>query len=258
MTAALVGHTGFVGETLKRQAAFDALYRSTDIDAIDGRAFDLVVCAGAPAAKWKANREPEADRAGLERLKLHLGRMRTRRLVLVSTVDVYPEPRGVDEASPIVPDPRNAYGTNRLDLERFCQERFDATVVRLPALFGQGLRKNAVYDLLHGNEVEKLQPLSAFQFYDMSLLWTDLERIAKAGLKLVNLAVEPLTLGDVARGAFGLTLLPNPGAGVARYDFRTRHGQVWGRQDGYAYGAAETMERMRAFVASERAAGRAR
>ncbi len=255
MIAALVGHTGFVGETLKRQARFDALYRSTDIGEIDGREFDLVVCAGAPAAKWIANREPEADRAGLERLQLHLGRCRARRFVLVSTVDVYPDPRGVDEESPIVPDPRNAYGTNRFALERFCRGRFDATVVRLPALFGHGLRKNAVYDLLHDNQVEKLQPLSAFQFYDMSLLWADLQRIEAAGVKLVNMAVEPLTLGDVAREAFGRELPPNPGAGVARYDFRTRHAALWGRGDGYAYGARETMERMRAFVATERAVG---
>jgi hypothetical protein len=41
---------------------------------------------------------------------------------------------------------------------------------------------------------------------------------------------------------------------VARYDFRTRHAALWGRSDGYAYGAAEIMARLRAFVTAARAA----
>jgi nucleoside-diphosphate-sugar epimerase len=255
MPKALIGHSGFVGETLKRQASFDSLFRSSDIALIDGREFDLVVCAGATAAKWKANQEPEADRANVHRLMEHLARLRARRFILVSTVDVYPRPKDVDEGSPIVPDPTNAYGTNRLELEKFCQNRFDALVVRLPALFGQGLRKNAVYDLLHDNCIHQLQPLSTYQLFDMALLWEDLQKIEVSGLKTVNLATEPLSLADIARIAFGRILPENPRTPVARYDSRTRHGLLWGRADGYAYGADETVARLSAFVAAERARG---
>ncbi|MBK9519305.1 MAG: NAD(P)-dependent oxidoreductase [Anaeromyxobacter sp.] len=256
MTSALVGHSGFVGETLKRQATWDELYRSTDIEAIEGRSFDLVVCAGAPAAKWKANREPQADLENLQRLQRHLGRVKARRFVLISTVDVYPAPAGVDEDSSFSPDPANAYGTNRLALERYCRLRFDATVVRLPALFGAGLRKNAVYDLLNENGVELLQPRSEFQFYDMAELWVDLTRIQDAGLKLVNLATEPTSLADVARIAFGRRLEATERSPVVRYDFRTKHASIWGRAGGYAYGREEILERLQAFVATSRELGR--
>lgn len=248
MTTALIGHTGFVGETLKRQTSFDEVYRSTDIARIAGRRFDLVVCAGAPAAKWKANKEPAADRENLERLMGHLRSVSATRFLLISTIDVYPLPVGVDEATPIAPDPANAYGTNRLALERFCLDRFAATVVRLPALFGAGLRKNAIYDLLHDNNVGSLQPLSAFQFYDMALLWEDLRRVLVAGAEVVNVATEPLTLRDVAREVFGRELQPNATTPVARYDYRTRWSSLWGRSDGYCYAARDMLERLRCFA----------
>ena len=61
---ALIGHTGLVGGTIARSRAFDASFRSTDIDAMRGRHWDLVVCAGVRAEKWKANQDPAGDAAG--------------------------------------------------------------------------------------------------------------------------------------------------------------------------------------------------
>lgn len=49
MTTALIGSTGFVGTTLRSQTSFDEYYHSTDINNIDEKSFDLVVCAAAPA-----------------------------------------------------------------------------------------------------------------------------------------------------------------------------------------------------------------
>ncbi len=58
---ALIGYSGFVGTTLLRQRRFDAQYRSTNIGEIVGKTFDTVVCAGAPAQKWLANKDPADD-----------------------------------------------------------------------------------------------------------------------------------------------------------------------------------------------------
>ena len=59
---ALVGATGFVGGVLSQDVGFDARYASATIDTIAGQAFDTVVCAGAPAAIWQANADPQGDR----------------------------------------------------------------------------------------------------------------------------------------------------------------------------------------------------
>src|SRR5262245_19690153 len=96
---ALIGFSGFVGTTLLRQRAFAHLYRSTNIGDIDGRSFDLLICAGAPAQNWIANRDPETDLANIEGLIRHLRQVKCRTFVLVSTVDVFKSAIGVDEDS---------------------------------------------------------------------------------------------------------------------------------------------------------------
>ena len=60
---ALVGWSGFVGGSLDARIAPVARFRSTDVDQLPAADVDEVVCAGAPAEKWRANAEPEADRA---------------------------------------------------------------------------------------------------------------------------------------------------------------------------------------------------
>lgn len=94
---ALIGHSGFVGTTLLRQRRFDACFRSTDIERIRGQRFDTIVCAGIRATKWQANREPDADRLAIQALQAALDDVQCRRFVLISTVDVFERPLGVDE-----------------------------------------------------------------------------------------------------------------------------------------------------------------
>src|SRR5471032_1906206 len=101
MRTALIGHTGFVGSNLLRQARFDATYNSSNIEAIAGEEFDLLVCAGVRAEKWIANANPAADRGGIDRLIQALTTVKARRAILISSVDVFITPIEVDESSPV-------------------------------------------------------------------------------------------------------------------------------------------------------------
>lgn len=250
MTTALIGGTGLVGGTLLRSRRFDAVYRSTDIDGIAGRRFDHVICAGAPAEKWRANQDPAADRRNLERLAEHLLAARVEKLVLISTVDVYGTPHGVTERD--APCGATAYGHHRLELERTLSARFPTLVVRLPALFGHGLKKNVVYDLLHGNQVERIDERGSFQFYDLSRLSGDLETAEAAGLSLVHFATEPVTVRRVASEAFGIDFANRLEAPPASYDVRTIHAPAFGGCGDYLADAAEVLAGLRSFVATER------
>ncbi|MDX1393719.1 MAG: NAD(P)-dependent oxidoreductase [Gemmatimonadota bacterium] len=252
---ALVGYTGFVGGNLASQAEFDATFNTRNIESIRGRAFTLGVCAAAPAEKWKANLDPDADRASIRRLIDDLDAARFERFVLISTVDVYPEPREVDEESPISVESSSPYGRHRRELEMFVRDRFDATILRLPALFGPGLKKNAVYDLLHDNMVDRIDSRAVFQFYDLGNVWRDVRRTLELGIATLNVATEPVSMAEVALEAFGIEFENHVAETPPRYDFRSRHGRSWGREDGYLYGRRNVLEGLRRFVVAERAGG---
>jgi nucleoside-diphosphate-sugar epimerase len=249
VTSALIGHTGFVGSNLRQMVPFDVLANSSNVDELRGRSFALVVCAGARAEKWKANRDPAADLAGIERLSSVLREVRAERFVLVSTVDVFEAAALVDESAPA--DALHAYGRHRRMLEELCEDRFGAQVLRLPGLFGPGLKKNAVYDLLHDNQVEKIHPASTYQFYDVRALWDDAEKAHRAGIRLLHLSTEPLSMGEIAARCFGREL-STPAGAPARYDLRSRHAELWGGRGGYLRSREEILRGLERFVREER------
>lgn len=255
MNDALIGHSGFVGGTLMRQATFGGLYRSSTIADIAGRSFDRIFCAAAPAQKWLANREPEADRARIEGLMGHLATVTCRQFVLISTVDVFANPVGCDESTPVEERGLHPYGLHRRLLERFVADRFPRhLIVRLPGLVGPGLRKNIIFDLLNDNNVAAIDTRSRFQFYPMVNLWADLETAAQAGIDLLHLTAEPISVADVARLGFGRDLdqavLDRPAA----YDMQSRHAAPFGGTGRYQYSARESLMAIRAYAQTEPAA----
>ena len=251
MASALLGYTGFVGGTLHQQHRFDDLYNSSNIEQLAGKHYDLVACAAAPGVKWKANKEPEQDLASIQRLMAPFETLKAKKVVLISTVDVYQDPVGCDEGTPIDRAAGGAYGKNRLMLEDFLAARFDTVVVRLPGLFGKGLRKNVIFDVLTNNRVDQIVPNAVFQFYDMQHLWRDVQTAQRAGLKLVNFAVEPTSVKDVVQHAFGVTLPAPDQSQPARYDMRTKHAAVFGGKGDYMATAQQVLDGVRDFVAGE-------
>lgn len=252
MTDALIGYSGFVGSTLLKQTQFDALFNSANIHEIDNREFDTVVCAGAPAQKWIANRDPQADLNKIEGLISHLRTVRCKTFILISTVDVFQQPTGVTEDSPVSEEGLHAYGLHRRYLERFVQEHFAAhLVIRLPGLVGPGLRKNVIFDLLNANGLKAIESRARFQFYPMVNLWSDIETARRAGLGLVHLTAEPVTVAQVAQDGFGRPFTQTRDGTPAAYDMQTRHASVFGGVGAYQYSARETLLAVRAYAQSE-------
>jgi len=248
-TSALIGYTGTVGRALLEQVGFDDLYNSANISELDGRNYHLLLCAGAPAAKWKANQDPEADLANLKMLLSHLERARAERVLLISTVDVYKDPQGVDETTPVNTSEAEPYGRHRRFLEEFVQRQFSKTwVVRLPGLFGKTLKKNFIYDLLHKNALHLTHCESLFQFYDLKNLWKDLQVVLRHSLPVVHLATEPVKAKEVARRCFGLSFENVTEKPPVSYDMRTRYTSIFNARGPYLYSAEETIDRIAQFA----------
>lgn len=252
MANALIGYTGFVGSTLRRQRRFEALYRSTNATEMEGGVFDLVVCAAAPAQKWIANKEPDADRRTIDGLIARLDTIECKTFVLVSTVDVYKTPIGVTEDTPVDEAGLQAYGRHRRILERFVEERFSHHLVaRLPGLVGPGLRKNVIFDLLNDNNLHAIDSRGVFQFYPMVNLWYDLQTALEQGLRLVHLTAAPISVAEVAEQGFGRPFHNELGATPAIYDLRSSHADVFSAVGPYQYGKQATIQAIRTYAQSE-------
>jgi nucleoside-diphosphate-sugar epimerase len=248
---ALVGWTGFIGGALAASVRPVEKFRSTDIELLASADVDEVVCAGAPAEKWRANADPEADWAGLTRLIDALDASRATSCVLISTVDVHGDSRGVDESTPADTTQEQAYGRHRARLEEFVRGRFaDVLVVRLPGMFGPGLKKNLVYDLVHQPEARFAHEASTFQFYDVRDLWGHVLLARDAGLPVVNLATEPVGAARLAQECFGVEYTCDDRPAV-HYDLRTRYARELAGRDGpYLRSSAEVLAAARVWAAS--------
>lgn len=144
----LVGSTGFVGGNLMASHHFDAVYHSSDVQDGFARQNGLVIYAGVPSAMFLANKDPEADLAVMAAARENIRRLNPKRLVLISTIAVYADSRQKTEADAPDEEGLAPYGKNRLQLEKWVRQDFpDALIVRLPALYGKGLKKNFLFDL---------------------------------------------------------------------------------------------------------------
>lgn len=249
---ALIGHSGFVGGNLLARRTYDAVYRSSNIDAIGGREFDHVVCAGIQAMKWWANLHPEEDLAGIEKLLGALSKVRAERFTLVSTIDVYPSPRGVNEDSPIEPEGHHAYGLHRLYAEQRIAEMFpQVLVLRLPGVFGPGLKKNVIYDLIHDNNLHQVHPDGVFQYYDLRRLADDIDKAWLLECTTLNISSEPIGTAEIRDRFFPGKELGGVGSAPAGYDMRSKHAAAWKGSDGYLYSKEEVLSDLGDWLACE-------
>jgi hypothetical protein len=249
---ALIGFSGFVGTTLQKQCSFQSLYRSTNIQDIDHQTFSTVVLCAAPAQKWIANRNPIADRHNIDSLISHLKTITCNTFVLISTVDVFKSPNGVDENTQVDEEGLHAYGLHRLLLERFVESYFpNHLIARLPGLVGPGLRKNVIFDFLNNNNLHSIDCRGVFQFYPRVNLWWDIQTALKARLKLVHLTAEPISVSDLSELGFGKSFTQLTDNQAAIYDMRTCHAEVFGCVGNYQYSQRDTLHAVRAYAQSE-------
>jgi hypothetical protein len=252
-TSALIGFTGFVGSTLLREQAFDALFNSQNISEIRGRHFSTVVCAGVSAVKWWANKNPEADKSAIESLRQNIDTIEADHFILISTVDVYPNPVEVTEDD--IPDHEQSqpYGRHRRELEIWVDERFDkCTVIRLPGLFGHGLKKNLIFDLIHGNQTSSVSKNGVLQWYPMERFSSDLERIVASGINLVNISPVPLSTQHIKDKLFADALIGTSDEPGPMYDMQTVHPGLLGGSGSYHIGQAAVLDALERFIEKAR------
>ena len=178
---ALIGR-GFLGQTLDKPGRWTDRYHSKNIHEMSGQ-YDFIVIAAPSAEKWRANQFPQVDNWQMGNLVEGLLQVQADRVVLLSTID----------ASRIGP-----YGQHRRALEGIVEGAFPgSSILRLPALYGDGLKKNALYDLLQGKQIAN----QVYHWYPTVRLWDDVKAAAS---RLTCLYSAPLSMWEIAE-RLGLT-----------------------------------------------------
>jgi len=249
MRTALIGHTGFVGNNLKQQYEFTDFYNSKNYKEMRDQEFDLVVCAGVSAVKWMANKEPETDLANINALEEVLASVKVKQFILISTIDVYPVTLAKAEDFDCSSIENHAYGTHRLKFETFCDKHFSNCItVRLPGLFGNGLKKNVIFDLLHDNCLEMINVNSSFQYYYLKYLWQDIQKAIKNNINVINLFTEPVPTQDIFTQFFPNKLVGKEAVPEGHYDLYTKYAELWGNTGHYIYTKTEMLQQLAEFI----------
>lgn len=195
----VIGAKGFVGSNLMKSDNATIPVTRENISAIGSLGCQHFVVSAVSATKWKANLNPERDQQEITALLSNLHPNSGYSLTLISTIDVFPRDLSFTEKTPVEYMERiEGYGKNRAWLECELKDKFeDLTIVRLPGLFGPGLKKNLIFDLLHKKPIVRMNPDSHFQFYDIRNLAQDLSLLWNNDLKVQNMATEPVSVAQI-------------------------------------------------------------
>lgn len=238
----LIGSTGFVGGHLQSSHEFKYKFHRPNIAEIQNLETDLLICAGLPAEKWRANKDPIADWENVFQLAQILTKVKAERAVLISSIDVYQPAINVTERDSPNYNGEGAYGRNRAWFEAFFTSNFThSNVIRLPGLFAKDLKKNLIFDLMNGrtDQLALINKDSLFQFFDISKIWDILNICFENNLSLLNLATEPISAQEIAE-LFDVQL--NDSGNKIVYNMRSIHADQFNGIDGYIRSKHEILE----------------
>jgi sugar phosphate isomerase/epimerase len=223
MNNALFGYTGLVGSTILTKYKFNYFYNSKNINDAKYKNFDTIFICCIPAIKWFANKFPEKDEKDIEYIKNIFKTIKANHIILISTIDIYVNINNkYNENTLINYNNNHTYGKNRYLFEVFIKEHFiNYNIIRLPALFGQGLKKNIIYDLINNNNINLISTNTLFQWYNLEWIKDDIDICIINNIKKCNLFTEPIETTHILN-LFDYNYNDNP-QNVLKYDTHTNY-----------------------------------
>jgi len=224
----ILGGKGFVGSAFVRYCERQGLPH-TVIDREEyplcvGQACDLLINANGNSHKPLASRMPMDDfDASVRSVRASLLDFRFRKYVHISSCDVYPDcssPQTTRECEAPDPARQSPYGFHKFLAEQCVRHAAtDWLIFRCGGFIGPGLKKNAIYDILHGGPLF-LDPASELQYLHADHAAAIIFRVLNSGVsrEIFNLSGKgtvPLSeVADLVPGPIPLA----PGSPCVRYE----------------------------------------
>lgn len=244
----LIGNSGLVGKNLLKHQQFDATFNSSSINNLPSVFVEGgdVILSCLPATKWQINQNKLKDLQNIHSIINTLTHCAFNNIVLISTIDVYLDsPLGVDESHDPTINTLH-YGSHRLLFEKMVRDLLNYKslhVFRLPALFGDHLKKNVLFDLLYNNNVDKINLNTYYQWYDLGRLHDDIKHFTtNHSSGIFNLFTQPVYTADVVDAFFPAADVGYEG-NLVQYDWKTQH-----FASGYILDASQVMQDIEKFI----------
>jgi len=170
----LLGHKGFVGSAIakfleKNRIEFRGIDRE-NYASLKGTSCDIFINAGGSSKKRLATEDPAKDlELNLISTLRTLADFKFRKYVLISSIDVYNDvssPKNNSESAEIDASKLSNYGLSKylceMAVKKGCKNWL---ILRLGGMVGEGLKKNAIFDLLTRKSLF-VHPQSKYQYMD--------------------------------------------------------------------------------------------
>lgn len=175
----VIGHTGFVGGILKKSIIGDYFNRE-NIGNILNNFYDTIYCSGVISIKWWANKYPNEDAQNIKNLLEIIRNVNCNKFILISTISIYDD---------------EPYGINRKKFEDDLTKIFGnkLIIVRLPAVYGNGLKKNLLFDMLNNSILSEININDKYQWYNVNNIKFDIDSCLETGENVFEFFPEPIT-----------------------------------------------------------------
>ena len=238
----LIGHSGFLGKNLLEQYKIENIYNSKNIHLLSEKTHDILFICAPSAEKWRANQNPTVDLHNISSLITQISKTKINKVIMFSTVDVYGNDLNQDEDCLIDIGKVHPYGKNRYVFETYLRAKFDTTVIRLPGLFGNYLKKNVIFDLINSNQIDKISLLSKFQWMSTTRIKDFVDLSLKENINLINCVSEPIQTKELVLEFYPNVVDRCVGKTTIEYNVRTKH-----TDSGYLLSKQEVLEDLRRF-----------
>lgn len=87
-----------------------------------------------------------------------------------------------------------------------------------------------------------------FQFYNLVRLWDDIQIALENNIRLLNIATEPVSVGEIYYALCEKTFTNEISANPPRYDYKSKHAELFGGRNGYFSDKHTVLEEIVEFV----------
>ena len=195
----VVGASGFIGGNLMRMLPSCVPVAPMHSATEEISALSTLLIAAPSSLKYSIEVNPSKDLDNILALSRSLEVFsRVDRVILFSTIDVYRDIFSSDEDSETLQTV--SYGGNRAFLEERLRSIFpDLKILRICGIYGQGMKKNLVFDIKNRRELEvaKYSQESKYQFVHIEDVIQILSSEPEELPSVINLASEPLAVSEI-------------------------------------------------------------